>query len=538
MSSINEVLGNNFPGIILKSTQASAIHSLLDGQNTLCLMPTNDGKSLVYQVTGLALGCVTIVIFPLIALMQDQYNFLHAEKKIKCLMLSGDMSGIKQYTEMRKALIELPQFIFLSPERAAYDGYFEFFCRSIRDKIGLVVIDEAHCVSQWGHDFRPTYKLLPEFLDRVFGPTKWPTVLCLTATLSSKDKEEIKHDFHIGKSFETPTLLRNNLDLNFIRMSTGKEENDTKKELLDKLLQKHFGEKVLVFVHRKIGENGTKKISEEFRTRGYCCDYYDADLETTDKNRVLDSFKSGNIKIVFATSAFGMGINIRDIRVVIHYLIPESIEQYYQEVGRAGRDEKTAYGYLFYTSKSFRSRQRLLNESILTENEIIKTFDDNIKDEDSWVPHMFDSLVDNQRLILCYFIKFGILELTAKGFRSILPFCAKTEKGKSLISNYLEVTKTGIVTVISNKYKIPISTIIDEFFLAYSNKDLNLSRAAEKVMFYKTIKNNLDSSILLAIVEDQIKMRDYRLNKLNKFVEGIENDVSPTDLVSTLLGIN
>ena len=184
-----DALKKYFPKVQeFRGVQKPTIDALIDGKNVLCLMPTGGGKSLIYQIAGLCLEKTTIVISPLVALMSQQCTQL-TRQGIPAVNFSGmDYSKqSKTITDMANGV--LPRFIFTSPERISNDGYLEFMLTMRKDDIGLVVIDEVHCVSQWGEGFRPAYRNIPLFINRIFGDGSWPQVLCLTATLNNQQQE-------------------------------------------------------------------------------------------------------------------------------------------------------------------------------------------------------------------------------------------------------------------------------------------------------------------------------------------------------------
>lgn len=357
-----------------RDVQEETIDSLLAGKNTLCLMPTGGGKSLIYQVAGLCMEKTTIIISPLIALMNQQNAEMRA-KGISTVSFSG-MDYKKQFaliTDMANGV--MPQYIFTSPERISSDGYLEYALNKRRDDIGLVVVDEAHCISQWGDGFRPAYRNIPDFLDRIFGRDGWPATLCLTATLNEEQQQQVIKDFHISNVVKGENLWRKNLYLEILNLKDGKE--DTKDEELERIIEKHRGEKILVFAHRVYGKHPTTRtLYDKYKDVYEGVAYFDSKADDKYKAYVLEGFKNGDIKIVFATSAFGMGVDIPDIRVVVNYLISETVEQYYQEVGRGGRDNQPAYGYLLYTNQSKRGRRMLLNQSLCTEADLVSLYED------------------------------------------------------------------------------------------------------------------------------------------------------------------
>lgn len=380
-----------------RDVQEETIDSLLAGKNTLCLMPTGGGKSLIYQVAGLCMEKTTIIISPLIALMNQQNAEMRA-KGISTVSFSG-MDYKKQFaliTDMANGV--MPQYIFTSPERISSDGYLEYALNKRRDDIGLVVVDEAHCISQWGDGFRPAYRNIPDFLDRIFGRDGWPATLCLTATLNEEQQQQVIKDFHISNVVKGENLWRKNLYLEILNLKDGKE--DTKDEELERIIEKHRGEKILVFAHRVYGKHPTTRtLYDKYKDVYEGVAYFDSKADDKYKAYVLEGFKNGDIKIVFATSAFGMGVDIPDIRVVVNYLISETVEQYYQEVGRGGRDNQPAYGYLLYTNQSKRGRRMLLNQSLCTEADLVSLYEDRKPKGDVAFGHVsYEDMNEEQRI--------------------------------------------------------------------------------------------------------------------------------------------
>ncbi|WP_219835356.1 RecQ family ATP-dependent DNA helicase [Paenibacillus sp. R14(2021)] len=528
------VMKQYFSKDAFRGQQEEAIDAVLDGGRVLCLMPTGEGKSLVYQVSGVCLEKAVIVISPLIALMKQQYADLML-KGFNCLFMSGldYKQQFKALTAIAKGMI--PDYIFISPERAANDGYLEFVLNLVKDKIGLVVIDEAHCISQWGDGFRPAYKTIPLFIDRVFG-SEWPRVLCLTATLNEEDQSQICKDFGITKTIKSPNLLRSNLKLELKNLGSGKE--DTKDEALEKILEQHKGDKILVFVHRKYGNKGTTRtLYEKFSQKYLDCAFFDADIPDGEKDRILQGFKDGSVKIVFATSAFGMGVDIPDIRVVVHYLISESVEQYYQEVGRSGRDGEPAYGYLLYTSQSRRGRKRLIESSLCIEKTLRDEYEDRkLAQGDLFGSIKYEDLAEERRTAFSLLVEYGIIGVLAKGVQSFKCFKAAGGQGQKFLDDITASTSTVLMKIVCKKRGASINSLTFDTWRICSKGELSLISSPTKAIFY-TMKKELDDETVATIMNDQEAKRGKRMDAFAQFAEAIENDEPAESIVKIALNI-
>lgn len=530
-----ELLKKYFPKVEgFRDVQEPTIDALIDGEKVLCLMPTGGGKSLIYQIAGLAIGKATLVISPLVALMSQQ------SKQMTSIGLSSvNFAGMdyrKQFrtiTDMANGV--LPKFIFSSPERIANDGYLEYMLRLRKDDIGLVVIDEVHCVSQWGEGFRPAYRNIPLFLDRIFG-NEWPRILCLTATLNEKQQEQIHKEFRITKQIKGEKLWRDNLHLEIINLKDGKEE--TKDTELEKIIERHTDEKILVFAHRKKGNKGTTRtLYEKYKDVYEGVAYFDSDMGDGDKDAVMRGFADGSIKIVFATSAFGMGVDIGDIRVVVNYLISETIEQYYQEVGRGGRDGKPAYGYLLYTNQSKRGRRMLLNQTLCTEATLKNEWEDRKLAEGKSFDHVsYETMTEEQRTAFALLMDYDVISIVAKGVQTIKCFEGITPSGKAYLDDLARYSKSGLMKIIAKKSGKNINTISLELWDKCINGELRMKLAPSKALFY-TIKNELTEEMIKAILEDQAAKKESRVAAFERFVSGIEAGQSAEQLVKKALDI-
>lgn len=539
MSSIPDILDKYFSEVEqLRDVQQPALDNIIAHKSSLCLMSTGSGKSLIYQLAGLAKGKTTLVFSPLVALMGQQVQTLQ-DKGINAISLS-EYSGKETYNKLRSMKFsEEPQFLFLTPERVAFDGYIEYVLKENKDKIGLVVVDEAHCVSQWGYTFRPAYAGVPHFLDRVFGTGGWPTVLALTATLNPKDQEEILSLFNIDPAnvVISKDLLRTNLDLKVERHN---DETD-KLARLEELLDQNKGKKIIVYVHRKTSSKyGTKALAKAFSEMGYACMPFDGDMSSDERMAVVTDFKNGDINIVFATGAFGMGIDIKDIRLVIHYLIPESIEQYYQEVGRAGRDRVQAYGIMLYTSKNVEVRKFLIEKSIPDESQLVEAFEKrqpekgkSISRINPWGDFSEENL---DAVIWSYFDRAGVIDILARGTDRITYF--KPAKGKisAEFQKYSGVSRVGLTLGIASKLNCSIGKIMNDLYSAYHKGDLSLEKTPEKDLFY-SISKDFDEEVKQSILRMVQERSDYRLKGLAQLVSFVESGKSPQTAIKESLGL-
>lgn len=530
-----ELLKTYFPKISgFREVQEPTIDALISGENVLCLMPTGGGKSLIYQIAGMAMEKTTVVISPLVALMSQQCSKL-LERGISAINFSG-MDYRKQFRAITDMMHRpMPQFIFTSPERIANDGYLEYVLKAKSQSIGLVVVDEVHCVSQWGEGFRPAYRTIPLALNRIFS-AQWPRLLCLTATLNEKQQEQIQREFRITTVIKGQNLWRENLHLEIINLHDGKD--DTKDSELEKIIEKHQGKKILVFVHRKFGNKGTTRtLYEQYKDVYSGVAFFDSDMSDTDKETVLQGFTDGSIRIVFATSAFGMGIDIEDIRVVVNYLISETVEQYYQEVGRGGRDGNPAYGYLLYTNQSKVGRRKLLNATLCTEKSIRDEWEERRLTGDSTFKHInYETMTDEQRTAFSLLMDFGAISVIAKGVQSVKCFEGITPEGKAYLETLGNYSRSGLVSVISKKSGQNINALTLDIWKSCADGNIRMKAAPSKAIFYTT-QSELSDSVVETILNDQAKKKEARVKKFEEFTSGIEAGKTAEQLVREALNL-
>lgn len=511
-------------GAMPKREQRQAIELLLAGRNTLCLMPTGSGKSFVYQYTAAYLGKSALVLSPLRALMSQQDQVMESSGFTSSAL--HELSDARKYARvLRKyAKEELPQFLFISPERGASDGFLANVLRRQRERIGVVVIDEAHCISQWGETFRPLYRLIPSFLQDVFGPSHLPPVLCLTATLKWEDEKEICRIFNIDgpARVRSPLLRRTNIKISVEDFA----DHDQKELRLEEILRAHAGQKVIVYAHLVWNKrHGTRALAEKFKSKGFACDYFDAQAPEPYKAEVFEGFSTGKLAIIFATSAFGMGMHIPDVRAVVHYLLPESIEQYYQEIGRAGRDQRPSDAYLLVTETNLKVRRDLLRRSLPTGPELDEIYEENFAPSGS-VPFIsydpYRDTSDHSRELSSFvaLLEAGVLQLRGKGVSNIKCFNT-TGPSTDAFLRYQSSSRTGSVSMIAARTQQDPSTIMQELYKGVVDGTISISSAPNKVVFYTHAKSYQECRE--AIVADFDIKRQRREARFEQLVDVISS---------------
>ncbi len=342
-SNIHEVLLKYWGYSKFRPFQEEIIKSVLNNNDTLALLSTGGGKSLCFQVPGLLLPGLTLVITPLIALMKDQVERLRKHEIPAEAVYSG-MSARETEFALNHVIHANAKFLYVSPERLASD-FFREILRNI--KLSLIVVDEAHCISQWGYDFRPPYMKIAEI--RPLFPEV--PVLALTATATPAVVKDIQEKLNFRRenvfqgSFERPNLA----------YVVNKDEN--KLETLLRVLKGVPGQGIVYVRNRK----KTRETAEFLKFKNVSADYYHAGLPAKEREKKQNDWINGYTRIIVCTNAFGMGIDKPDVRTVVHLDLPDSIEAYFQEAGRAGRDGKKSYAVLIYDDADIYDAQRNLD---------------------------------------------------------------------------------------------------------------------------------------------------------------------------------
>jgi len=308
--------------------QQDIIESILDNKDTLALLPTGGGKSLCFQIPGLAIGGTCLVVSPLIALMNDQVQNLK-NKGISAVAITSSMNSKEIDIALNNAAYGHVQFLYVSPERIENETFRQ---RLSYLPIGLIAIDEAHCISQWGYDFRPSYLKIAELRDY------FPNVNMIAVTASAT--KEVVEDIQLKLNFKNQNVFRQSFERKNIRYVVQLEEN--KYERLLKVIHNIGGSGIVYVRNRK----KTEEISKWLIQNKISASFYHAGINTNDRASIQQNWIDNKSQVIVATNAFGMGIDKPDVRFVVHLDLPESLEAYFQEAGRAGRDEKPAYAIL------------------------------------------------------------------------------------------------------------------------------------------------------------------------------------------------
>ena len=340
-----------------KGDQEAIINNLLDGNDTFVLMPTGGGKSLCYQLPSLIMEGTAIVISPLIALMKNQVDVING---------MSEESGVAHYlnSSLNKASIQqvmcdvksgVTKLLYVAPESLNKEENVEFL-KSV--KISFYAIDEAHCISEWGHDFRPEYRNIRPTIGKIGNAP----VIALTATATDKVRTDIKKNLGISDAKEFKSSF-NRANLYYeVRSKT----QDIDKQII-KFIKQHEGKSGIIYC---LSRKKVEELSEVLKTNEIKAAPYHAGLDSSTRSQTQDDFLMERIDVIVATIAFGMGIDKPDVRFVIHYDIPKSLEGYYQETGRAGRDGGEGICIAFYAQKDLKKLEKFMEGKPVAEQDI------------------------------------------------------------------------------------------------------------------------------------------------------------------------
>lgn len=351
--------------------QERIVAEAMEGKSVLGILPTGTGKSVCYQIPALGkyekTGALTVVISPLVALMADQVQGMERAGISSAVTVNGMLSMPERQNALDRVRLGQAAILLISPEQLR-----SVSVRSVlaQREVGLWVLDEAHCVSKWGHDFRPDYRYVGRFIKEFSGGEPPAPVLCLTATAKPEVVRDIDEHFRkrLGVGLELFDGGATRTNLSFSVQATGKESKlgDILTVISEKLPREGLSGAVVYCATRK----ETERIAEFLKAQGFAAEHFHAGLAADEKHEVQERFRVGDLRVIAATNAFGMGIDKPDIRLVVHADIPGSLENYLQEAGRAGRDRVPADCVLLYTSDDVERQFTLTARSRLTRREI------------------------------------------------------------------------------------------------------------------------------------------------------------------------
>ncbi len=342
-----EILKKYFGYDSFRNAQEALIDNILEGKDTLGIMPTGAGKSLCYQIPALLMDGITLVISPLISLMKDQVGSLN-QAGIHAAFLNSSLTANQYYKALGFAKQGRYPIIYVAPERLVTEEFLDF---ALHSNIVMVAVDEAHCVSQWGQDFRPSYLKIVEFIKRL---PKRPIVSAFTATAT----KEVRDDIIDILELQSPMVITTGFDRTnlYFGVMTVKDRYSAIKNYLET----HKSDSGIVYC---LTRKQVEEICENLIKDGFSATRYHAGLSDEERRKNQDDFIYDRVPLMISTSAFGMGIDKSNVRFVLHYGMPKNIESYYQEAGRAGRDGEPAECILYYSSKDVITNQLFIDNN-------------------------------------------------------------------------------------------------------------------------------------------------------------------------------
>ncbi len=349
VDDLTKQLNDQFGFAKFRPGQEEVVRAVLAGRDAMAVMPTGQGKSLCYQLPATLLPGLTLVISPLIALMQDQVASLK-QRKIAAAAFHSGLTGAEKHRVIQDLNQKRLQLLYLAPERMQHEGFLQLL-RSLW--VSLLVVDEAHCISQWGHDFRPDYLKIGRLRQELTNPP----CLALTATATSRVQTDLCTRLSLRDPFRLVAGFRRaNLALS-VRLCQSRQE---KLAVLERLVGDTEKGTILVYCATR---RAVEEVAEWLERSHQSVGYYHAGLSDEERQLVHDDFRRGTVRILAATNAFGMGIDKSDVRLVVHFDIPGSVEAYYQEVGRAGRDGRPAACCLLFHERDLATQEYFIQQA-------------------------------------------------------------------------------------------------------------------------------------------------------------------------------
>lgn len=483
-----------------KKGQEEAINSILNKEDSVIIMPTGGGKSICYQIPALIFSGITIVISPLISLMKDQVDSLKATG-IESIFINSTLS----YEDIQYRLHEIEEgkykIVYIAPESLKTDNIKRLVRRN---KVSFIAVDEAHCISQWGHDFRPSYMLINEFINELENR---PVIAALTATATRK----VENDIIDRLELNNPKIYRNGYNRKNLNFSVLKGVN--KNKFIVDYTSKHKEQSGIIYVGTR---KGTENLCNLLIKNNINAGLYHGGMTANERKKYQDRFLYDDINVMVATNAFGMGIDKSNVRYVIHYNMPENIEAYYQEAGRAGRDSLKSTCILLFSAGDVQLRKFLIDKSEVLEEElkkfryeklnkmtqychvttclrkyILEYFgDDNIEDRCDNCSNCNDDIIKEDITIEAQKILSCVIRMKERFGTKLIAEVLKGSKNKRVLS--MEFNKLSTYGLMPN-YKIDeikdmINLLIAEGYLRLTTDEYPVVKVEKKA--FKVLKSN------------------------------------------------
>jgi ATP-dependent DNA helicase RecQ len=514
MDNSLKVLKKVFGFSSFREGQREIIQNILSGRDVFAVMPTGGGKSVCYQIPAVLMGGITLVISPLISLMKDQVDSIN-NVGINAAFINSTINKNEIVEIIEDALIGKYKLIYIAPERLELD-YCVKLIRSLN--ISQVAVDEAHCVSQWGHDFRQSYRFILPFVNSL---SKRPVITAFTATATEEVRADSMKLLGLNNQYvHISSFNRDNLSINI-------HKEVDKLEFVKDVIREHEDQSGIIYCSRRKDVDG---LYDYLRERGYSAAKYHGGLKDEEKEFFQDEFLFDRKDIMIATNAFGMGIDKSNVRYIVHFSLPKNIENYYQEIGRGGRDGEKCMCHLLYSREDIPSLEYMINTSTLLNRReielrklqamvdfceshncyrhfILKYFgESDIKEYCNNCSNCLsndelrDITVEAQKILSCVYRtkeRYGI---------SVMVDILRGYSGPKILDNKLnELSTYGIMKEYSTKFiKDIVQTLIDEGFvdkkegtysmLKLNKKSIDILKGKEKVM--AKLKNTNDDTVL------------------------------------------
>ena len=504
MDSLKLSLKKYFGFNEFKNHQESIIQNLLEGNDSFVIMPTGGGKSLCYQLPALMLTGTAIVISPLIALMKNQVDLIRANSTdysianvLNSTLTKQQVTSVKEDVTNKKTKI-----LYIAPETLSKNETIEFL-KSI--KISFLAIDEAHCISEWGHDFRPEYRKIRDIIDQVDPKVK---IIALTATATPKVQDDIIKNLKINNS----KVFKSSFNRPNLFYEVRGKSKTTDLDLIKFIKSKSNQSGIIYCLSRK----NTEELSELLNINGIKSLPYHAGLEKKIREENQDKFLKDDCNIIVATIAFGMGIDKPDVRFVIHYDVPKSIEGYYQETGRAGRDGVVSHCIMYYSDEDANKLEKLLSKKKSSEREIAVMLLKEVK-------NFAKSSISRRKYLLSYFGE--------KYDSTIYNDQEMDDNSKNPKEKINAIEKLNFM--VSNFFKSDKKISFKELINSLPLEENVISRN-----FWKTlITHCVVDGIFIRDINDigSLKITNYGreyLNKFDKYDISVDNDLSIEDIVN------